>query len=119
MTDHSMLRVRLLPVVVFAICAVLIAQVLRLQVFDPVVPAAARDGIPRVASVEAARGLITDRNGTVLARNTPRYRVALVPGDLPQDADARRAGTPSFADAAPGGCGSCGDPRGPGACQLG
>lgn len=32
---------------------------------------------------------------------------------------AALAGTPSFADAAPGGCGSCGDPRGPGACQLG
>lgn len=85
------LRLRLLPLVAFAVCGVLAAQVLRLQVIAPVVPAAAREGIPRVKPVEAPRGLITDRNGTVLARNAPRYRVALVPGDLPADGEPRRA----------------------------
>ena len=87
----SALRLRVLPFAVFAICAVLVAQVLRLQVFDPVVPESARGGIPRVVPVEAPRGLITDRNGTVLAHNVPRYRVALIPGDLPADGEPRRA----------------------------
>ncbi len=87
----SALRLRLLLGIVLAIAAVLVAQVLRLQVFDPVVPASARGGIPRVLPVEAPRGLITDRNGTVVARNTPRYRVSLIPGEIPADAEARRA----------------------------
>ena len=84
-------RVRVLSAVAFAICTVLAGQALRLQVFDPAVPASARGGIPRVVRVEAPRGLITDRNGIVLARNAPRYHVEMIPGDLPADAGARRA----------------------------
>ena len=83
-------RLRILAVAVFVIAATLIVQVLRLQIFDPVVPASAHGGIPRIVPIEAPRGLITDRNGTVLARNTPTYRVALVPGDLPKDEQPRR-----------------------------
>ena len=91
MTPGSALaRVQVLGVAMFVVGAILAAQVLRLQVFDPVVPASARGGIPRVVPVEAPRGLITDRNGVVLARNVPRYRVALIPGDLPANADPRR-----------------------------
>ncbi|MFA7250195.1 MAG: penicillin-binding protein 2 [Dehalococcoidia bacterium] len=84
-------RLRILTLAALAISAILIMQALRLQVLDPVVPASARGGIPRVIPVEAPRGLITDRNGVVLARNTPRYRVALVPGDLPTGDEPRRA----------------------------
>ena len=89
--DAKNTRMRVLPAIVFAICAILIVQVLRLQVFDPVVPASGRGGVARVVPVPAPRGLIIDRNGTVLARNTPRYRVVLIPGDLPADGDPRRA----------------------------
>ena len=84
-------RLTLLAAMVFAICGILVVQVLRLQVFAPVVPASALGGIPRVVPVEAPRGLITDRNGVVLARNTPRYRASLVPGDLPPEGEPRRA----------------------------
>ena len=84
-------RLYLLFAIVLAICGALIVQVLRLQVFDPVVPASAFGGIARVVPVEAPRGLITDRNGVVLARNTPRYRVSLVPGELPADGEPRRS----------------------------
>ncbi|MGE3856598.1 MAG: penicillin-binding protein 2 [Dehalococcoidia bacterium] len=87
----SILRLRVLLGVVLALSAVLVAQVLRLQVLDPVVPLSARDGIPRVLPVEAPRGLITDRDGTVLARNVPRYRVSLIPGDIPAEEAPRRA----------------------------
>ncbi|MDA0302043.1 MAG: penicillin-binding protein 2 [Chloroflexi bacterium] len=90
-TAASPLRLRVLLAGVLLLSAVLVAQVLRLQVFDPAIPAAAGTGIPRVLPVEAPRGLITDRHGTVLARNTPSYRVALIPGDIPSEATARRA----------------------------
>ncbi len=88
--ETSGMRVRILGMAVAALGLVLIAQVLRLQVLDPVVPLGANGGIPRVVAVEAPRGLITDRNGVVLARNVPAYRAALIPGDLPQDAAPRR-----------------------------
>lgn len=87
----SPLRMRLLQGAVLAVSAVLVAQVLRLQVLDPVVPASARGGIPRVVPVEAPRGLITDRDGRVLAHNVPRYRVSLVPGDIPAAEAPRRS----------------------------
>jgi len=37
----------------------------------------------------AARGVIYDREGTVLARNRPRFQVAVVPEDLPSDDEER------------------------------
>lgn len=39
----------------------------------------------RETSIPAPRGLIFDRNGTLLARNRPSYQLAVVPGDLPDD----------------------------------
>src|SRR4051794_30054882 len=39
----------------------------------------------RVQIVRASRGLITDRNGVLLARNRPSYQVALLPTQLPRD----------------------------------
>jgi len=38
----------------------------------------------RVVSLQAPRGVIYDRQGVILARNRPRYQVAVVPEDLPQ-----------------------------------
>ena len=80
---------RLLTAVAVGVFALLGAQTLRMQVFDPAVPASMRAGIPRVDAIPAPRGLITDRTGTVVASNVPRYRIALVPGELPKDAAAR------------------------------
>ena len=42
----------------------------------------------RTVPVVPARGLIYDRNGTVLVQNDARYSVAIVPGDLPEDGEA-------------------------------
>ncbi|MBI5878939.1 MAG: penicillin-binding protein 2 [Chloroflexi bacterium] len=39
----------------------------------------------RLLSENAPRGVIYDRNGAILARNTPTYAVAVVPADLPED----------------------------------
>ena len=40
----------------------------------------------KLISDEAPRGVIYDRNGSILARNAPDYSVAIVPADLPDDA---------------------------------
>lgn len=85
-----LLRLRLLAATTVLLLALLALQALRLQVFDPLVPPTVRNGVARVIPIEAPRGLITDRNGTVLARNVPRYSVLLVPGYLPADPIARQ-----------------------------
>ncbi|RMF41251.1 MAG: hypothetical protein D6755_12820, partial [Anaerolineae bacterium] len=42
-------------------------------------------------NIQAPRGIITDRNGTVLARNVASYNVVITPAELPDDeADTQR-----------------------------
>ncbi len=36
-------------------------------------------------SIPTLRGTITDRNGTILARNIPSYNIVVTPADLPED----------------------------------
>ena len=43
----------------------------------------------RTVSLEAPRGVIYDRAGNLLAQNLPSFSVYLVPGDLPEDQEAR------------------------------
>ncbi|MCX6043932.1 MAG: penicillin-binding protein 2 [Chloroflexi bacterium] len=39
----------------------------------------------KTLEVVAPRGVVYDRNGTILARNKPSFEIALVPEDLPED----------------------------------
>ena len=72
--------------------ALLLAQLVRLQLLDP---ANGIDGGSqrrmRVLTVEPPRGLIFDRDGEPLARNVPQFSVTVIPGELPLDDDRRRA----------------------------
>ncbi|MEX2445885.1 MAG: penicillin-binding protein 2 [Dehalococcoidia bacterium] len=88
--DGGTLRLWLLCGVSVVLLVVLGIQAVRMQVLDPAVPATIREGFPRVLPVEAPRGLITDRDGVVLARNLPRYRVGIIPGALPEESASRR-----------------------------
>ncbi len=45
----------------------------------------------RVVPAWPKRGIITDRNGVVLAENIPRFQVVLTPRDLPLDVETRTA----------------------------
>ena len=74
---------------------VLTVQLVRLQLYAEVPAlASARDAPPgsisgefvRSIPVEPLRGLITDRSGSVLAHNVATFSLALVPGELPDDA---------------------------------
>ncbi|RJQ09017.1 MAG: penicillin-binding protein 2 [Dehalococcoidia bacterium] len=86
------IRLRLILGVFGLIFAVLAVDLVRAQWLDPVVAPEWGNGVsPRVVPVEATRGVITDRNGVVLARNVPDYRLVLIPGLLPSEVEPRRA----------------------------
>ena len=72
--------------------AVFAIDLVRAQWLDPVVAPEWGNGVSsRVVAVEAPRGVITDRNGTILARNVADYRLVLIPGLLPPEPERRRA----------------------------
>lgn len=43
----------------------------------------------RIVSVQAARGVIYDRNGVLLVRNVPDFTLTVTPADLPRDSKER------------------------------
>jgi len=45
----------------------------------------------RAVPIEPSRGIITDRNGVVLAHNEPEFQVVVIPGELDSDPAARAA----------------------------
>ncbi|MEI6289716.1 MAG: penicillin-binding transpeptidase domain-containing protein [Chloroflexota bacterium] len=71
---------------------VLIAQLVNLQVIQfPSYLAQANENRTREISVAPSRGIIYDRNGTILARNVASYNVIITPANLPNDqADIQR-----------------------------
>ena len=76
---------------VIAILALLVAQLVRVQVVDPApAPQLATGEQPRLVLSEASRGLIYDRNGVPLVSNVAAFVLRLVPADLPADDTARR-----------------------------
>jgi len=65
---------------------VLIAQLVNLQVIQfPSYLAQANENRTREISVAPSRGIIYDRNGTILARNVASYNVIITPANLPND----------------------------------
>lgn len=76
-------RGRLVLAVLGALLAVLGATFFRLQVLRATDYAmTARDNRLRVIDLPAPRGTIYDRNGRIIAENTPGYAVTLLPGPL-------------------------------------
>jgi penicillin-binding protein 2 len=84
-------RLRLLQVGALCAFLVLALQLLRIQVIDAEhYRRVAAEQQVRALPVEPPRGVITDRNGSVLAHNVPSFAVEIVPGDLPADPADRR-----------------------------
>src|SRR3990170_1630479 len=72
--------------VVFGGLAVLLTRLLGLQVFGGTTwNEQAVENYTTAISVPAARGIIYDRNGYVLARNIASYNIILTPANLPDD----------------------------------
>lgn len=82
-SDANRVGIRL---VVIAALALLLGRLFQLQVLQHEVYAVRADANRlRVLSIPAPRGLIFDRNGTLLARNRPSFQLAVVPDKLPDD----------------------------------
>jgi len=92
MTDVGLTRIRLMQGVLLLVFLVFTFRVASMQWLNPRVPPEYGEGLaPRLVEIEPPRGLIVDRYGQVLARNTPEFRVMLIPGELPGDPDDRRS----------------------------
>ncbi|GAB4529315.1 MAG: penicillin-binding protein 2 [Anaerolineales bacterium] len=85
-------RIRVFAIVVVLIFSVFTLRLYTLQVLNGAdYVARAADNRTREINIQAPRGIITDRNGAVLARNTAAYNVVILPADLPDDeADIQR-----------------------------
>jgi penicillin-binding protein 2 len=85
-------RLVVLQAVAIGLFVVLGLQLVRMQVFQAAhYERLAVELSTRAIPIEASRGIVTDRNGLVLARNEPEFEVVVVPGDLPQDEAERLA----------------------------
>jgi penicillin-binding protein 2 len=70
--------------VVLVAFVILTAQLWRLQIVEgPALRQRAENNRVRVSPITPQRGVIYDRNGTLLAANAPMFVVSIVPADLP------------------------------------
>jgi len=85
-------RVLFVYVTIVTVIVALLVRLVNLQVISTETwMAQAVDNYTQVIRDPAARGIIYDRNGIVLARNIASYNVVIVPADLPDDdADIQR-----------------------------
>jgi penicillin-binding protein 2 len=73
---------------VLAAFAVLAARLWRLQIVErDAYLLRAEQNRFRLVPVDAPRGVMYDRNGTLLVRNEPSFTVVIVPADLPTDSE--------------------------------
>jgi penicillin-binding protein 2 len=92
LTPQLALRVAVLGFLALAIFAVLFLRLWALQVLagDKYLKQANSNRV-RTLSLDAPRGLILDRDGRVLVRNTPGTSIELWPADLPKNSRVRLA----------------------------
>ena len=91
-------RLLILQALIVVIVAVLIGRLWQLQMITGERYRLLSDrNRLREVDVAAARGVIYDRDGRILARNRPSFSVVLVPGDLPQDKEGDTEGAAAAA----------------------
>ncbi len=79
-------RITVFILVIFGVFLIYVARLFSLQIVEgPVWLAQAEDNRTEVENIAATRGVIYDRNGTVLARNIASYNVLLTAAELPDD----------------------------------
>jgi penicillin-binding protein 2 len=85
-------RLLLLRIAIVLVFLALVGQLWRLQIVQgDTFRLKANANRFREIPETPARGIIYDREGNILARNRPRYQVAVVPEDLPDDEAAQEA----------------------------
>jgi len=87
---HSNLRVLMLQILSVAAFSLLAVRLWRLQVVRSEDYRVLADvNRFRLVSIDAPRGVIYDRSGRLLVRNTPSYTISIVPAALPEDEELR------------------------------
>ncbi|MFN8497534.1 MAG: penicillin-binding protein 2 [Anaerolineae bacterium] len=85
-------RLLVLRIVIIIVFVGLLAQLLKLQMFDSAIYRQRADvNRLRVRTVDAERGIFYDRNGKILVRNQPSFSVYITYADLPDDEDKQAA----------------------------
>lgn len=80
----NMGRFRWIYLIIAAVFVYYAAQLFNYQIIEGATYAAqAEDNRTTVISIPTQRGMIYDRNGVVLARNTAQYNVTVTPAELP------------------------------------
>lgn len=84
--DTSQLAMLLFRVGIVAVFVLMVARMFQLQVVsnDEYRTLADENRLVRIETA-APRGVVYDRNGTILVRNRPSFEIALVPEFLPTD----------------------------------
>ena len=92
LTPQLAFRVAIMAFLALAVFAVLFLRLWALQVLSgDRYLAVANDNRVRTLHLEAQRGPVLDRNGSVLVENVPGTRVELWPADLPKSWPAQRS----------------------------
>lgn len=88
---HESIMARVLPILILAGFGIIFAQVFNLQIVKGNDYYSLAEG-NRIRTIQkfAPRGLILDRYGEVIARNTPSFELVAIPQDLPADEAGRR-----------------------------
>ncbi len=90
--SDSTTRILVLRVLTVVVFAALIAQLALMQFVQGAnYQLSAMRNRVRTVLTEGERGVIYDRDGRILARNTARFNVAVVPANLPDDPDPKVA----------------------------
>jgi len=78
--------IRVLQIIIAALCLLILARVFQLQILqqDKYAPLSEENSF-RQQSVQAARGLIYDRNGILLVDNEPIYSITITPASFDEE----------------------------------
>ncbi len=92
MDRDTKLRLNLFRAAIVVVFLFLLVQLWRLQIVQGAYfKELANHNRYRLVPIDAPRGVIYDRKGNILVRNTPTYSVLIVPADLPEDEQAEEA----------------------------
>ena len=84
------MKLTIFRVIILLTLGVIAFQLFQIQIVDfDLYHAKALTNTYRLLSEEAPRGIIYDRNGNILVRNTPSYAIAILPADLPDSKEQR------------------------------
>jgi penicillin-binding protein 2 len=88
-------RILVFAVIMIVVFGFYLIRLLNLQIIDKSWSAQAEENRTTTINTAAQRGIISDRNGVILAQNIPSYSITVTAADLPDDSGPGQAVTSS------------------------